>query len=43
MLLLLIPTVIVLHLGVVKREEDYLDWKFGEDYRRYVRQVPRWL
>jgi protein-S-isoprenylcysteine O-methyltransferase Ste14 len=43
MLLLLIPAVVVLHLGVVKREEDYLDWKFGDDYRRYVTQVPRWL
>jgi protein-S-isoprenylcysteine O-methyltransferase Ste14 len=42
-LLLLVPAVIVLHRGVVKREEDYLDWKFGEDYRYYVRQVPRWL
>jgi protein-S-isoprenylcysteine O-methyltransferase Ste14 len=43
MLLLLVPAVIVLHRGVVKREEDYLDWKFGEDYRHYVSQVPRWL
>lgn len=43
MLLLLIPAAIVLHQGVVKREEEYLDWKFGEDYRRYLEQVPRWL
>lgn len=43
MLLLLIPAVIILHRGVVKREEDYLDWKFGDAYRRYADQVPRWL
>ena len=43
MLLLLIPAAIVLHQGVVKREEEYLAWKFGEDYRRYLEQVPRWL
>ena len=43
MLLLLVPAVIVLHRGVVKREEDYLSWKFGDDYRRYMDQVPRWL
>ncbi|ODR93975.1 hypothetical protein AUC70_10285 [Methyloceanibacter stevinii] len=43
MLLLLVPTAIVLHLGVVKREEDYLSWKFGDAYRSYMNQVPRWL
>ena len=43
MLILLVPTVIILHWGVVKREEDYLTWKFGDDYRRYMSQVPRWL
>ena len=43
MLLLLIPAVVILHRGVVKREEDYLTWKFGDAYRRYAEQVPRWL
>lgn len=43
MLLLLVPTAIILHRGVVKREEDYLSWKFGDAYRRYMSQVPRWL
>ena len=43
MLLLLIPAVIILHRGVVKREEGYLSWKFGDDYRRYMTEVPRWL
>lgn len=43
MLLLLIPAVIILHRGVVKREEDYLSWKFGDAYRAYMNRVPRWL
>ena len=43
MLLLLVPAVIMLHRGVVMREEDYLSWKFGDAYRQYMSQVPRWL
>lgn len=43
MLILLIPAVIVIHQGVVKREEEYLTWKFGDDYRHYMDRVPRWL
>ncbi|MEM8573480.1 MAG: isoprenylcysteine carboxylmethyltransferase family protein [Pseudomonadota bacterium] len=43
MLILIIPIVIILHRGVVKREEDYLSWKFGDAYQRYMTQVPRWL
>ena len=41
-LALLAPTAIVLHYGVVLREERYLEAKFGEDYRRYRASVPRW-
>lgn len=43
MLILLVPAVLILHHGVVKREEEYLSWKFGESYQQYVDRVPRWL
>ena len=43
MLVLLIPVLIVLQRGVVEREEDYLQAKFGEAYRKYQARVPRWL
>ena len=33
---------LVIHFGVVLREERYLAAKFGEPYRRYMEQVPRY-
>jgi len=33
---------VVIHYGVVKREERYLAAKFGEPYRRYLETVPRY-
>jgi protein-S-isoprenylcysteine O-methyltransferase Ste14 len=41
-LLLLVPAALVLHYGVVRREEAYLTRKFGEAYRSYVGKVPRY-
>ena len=33
---------LVLHNGVVLREERYLEAKFAVDYRRYKERVPRY-
>jgi protein-S-isoprenylcysteine O-methyltransferase Ste14 len=33
----------VLHVGVVLREEDYLECKFGDSYLQYRQAVPRWF
>jgi len=42
-IVVLIPVLLVMHLGVVLREEQYLDQKFGESYRRYRSEVRRYL
>ncbi len=43
LLVLIVPSVLVLHFAVVKREEEYLARKFDEEYRRYTTRVPRYL
>lgn len=42
-LLMVIPLVLVLHFGVVLREERYLEAKFGEAYLELKREVRRWV
>lgn len=39
----LIPCLVVLHYGVILREENYLEGKFGDGYRDYKSRVRRWV
>ncbi|MBD1848111.1 isoprenylcysteine carboxylmethyltransferase family protein [Cyanobacteria bacterium FACHB-63] len=42
-LLLLLPLIVVVQNGVIKREERYLEQKFGDEYLRYKASVRRWV
>jgi protein-S-isoprenylcysteine O-methyltransferase Ste14 len=39
----LVPLGLLLHFGVVRREEANLERRFGDAYRQYRRRVRRWL
>jgi protein-S-isoprenylcysteine O-methyltransferase Ste14 len=43
LLMMLVPFALVIHYGVVAREEAYLEPKFGDVYRGYRSRVRRWL
>jgi protein-S-isoprenylcysteine O-methyltransferase Ste14 len=42
-LLFVVPLALILHYGVVLREERYLTTKFGAPYLELKREVRRWL
>ena len=42
-LVALVPLLVVMHLGVIRREERYLELKFGGDYLRYKTDVARYV
>jgi len=42
LVLLMAPALLILHFGVVHREEEYLEQKFGDSYREYKASVPRY-
>ena len=42
-LLLMVPVLVVVDKGIIKREEQYLEQKFGNEYTRYKSEVRRWI
>lgn len=42
-LIVLVPATLMLHYGVVLREERYLEQKFGESYVKFKSSVRRYL
>jgi protein-S-isoprenylcysteine O-methyltransferase Ste14 len=42
-LLLLLPLLVIVQIGIVQREEIYLERKFGDEYLHYKASVRRWV
>jgi protein-S-isoprenylcysteine O-methyltransferase Ste14 len=42
-LLFVLPLIVVLHFGVIKREERYLAGKFGDVYLSFKARTRRWI
>lgn len=42
-LLLWIPVLVIMHYGVIRREEQHLQARFGEAFREYRERVRRYL
>ena len=42
-LLFVVPLALIMHYGVILREERYLTAKFGEPYLELKREVRRWI
>jgi protein-S-isoprenylcysteine O-methyltransferase Ste14 len=42
-IMLLIPLLVVMNIGVISKEERYLEREFGDGYRAYKSRVRRWL
>jgi protein-S-isoprenylcysteine O-methyltransferase Ste14 len=42
-LLMVAPVLVVMHVGVIVREERYLAQKFGQVYQDYKASVRRWF
>jgi protein-S-isoprenylcysteine O-methyltransferase Ste14 len=42
-IMLVVPLLWVINVGVITREERYLEYKFGDAYRAYKRRVRRWV
>ena len=39
----LVPALVVIHFGVIVREERYLERLFGDEYRSYKGRTRRWI
>lgn len=42
MYFVVLPLFVVAYSALIRAEEEYLEQRFGDDYRRYCERVPRW-